>query len=270
MPRVCAGGSTGAAGANGRVGQHPGVLAAAAALPRDDVTLLAGDSRQPSRHQAVVAAAVGDQEDAKHQRPAFEVRVVPDRRVRQRQELLDDVGVRGGAEPLRPFPAGVRIEVGEEHRLHRRVGERRLDHAFCEPAPGIGERRGFTAPPGGNGRRLQRLAEEPLADRREEREQRRRLDDAHAERVDDHHVPRAPRLHEAGHSQLRVRPELERIAIVVVEPAKNGVNRPEAGDRLQVDATVAHGQVAPLDQRRTRAGGRDRRARSRSRRTAPG
>ena len=80
-------------------------------------------------------------------------------------------------------------------------------------------------------------------------EQRRRLEDAHAERIGDEHVSRAPRLHEARHAERRVGPQLERIAVVVVETAEDRVDRPQPGDGLQEDAIVAHREVAALDER---------------------
>ena len=79
--------------------------------PDTIVAILAGDARQAARHQPVVAVAVGEQKDAQHQRPALEPPVVPDRRVRQRQELLDDVRVGRRAEPLGPLAARGGVEI---------------------------------------------------------------------------------------------------------------------------------------------------------------
>ena len=64
------------------------------------------------------------------------------------------------------------------------------------------------------------------------------------------HVPRAPRLHEARDPERRIGPQLERIAVVVVEAAEDRVDGPEAGDGLEEHAIVAHRQVAALDERK--------------------
>ena len=210
-----------------QVGEHPGVLAAAATLSRHDVPILAGDARQPARHHAIVAAAVREQKHAQHQRAAFDALGVPDGCMRQRQELLHHIRIGRRAKAFRPFAARIRVEVGDEHRLHRCVGERRLDDPFRQTAARVVERGGLPAPPGGDGRHLELLAEQPFAERRQKRQQCRRFEHAHAERVGDEHVSRAPRLHEPGNPQRRIGPHLERIAEVVVETAQNRVDGPE-------------------------------------------
>ena len=220
------------------------------------MAIVAGDSRQSARHHAIIAAAVGEEKGAEHQRTAFEALVVPGRRMRERQKLLHDVFVRCRAKTLRPFAARVGVELGHKHRLHRRVCERRLDDPFRKTTAGVVERGGFATPPGRNGGHLERLAEQPLTERRQECQQRRRFEDAHAERVGDEHVPRAPRLHETWNPQRRIRPHLEGIAEVVVETAKDRVNRPKTRDGLQEDALVAHGQVAALDERKAKLPGK--------------
>ena len=93
------------------------------------------------------------------------------------------------------------------------------------------------------------LAEQVPAQLRQEGQQRRRLDQAAAQRVGHRHVARAHRLHQAGHAEERVAPQLQRIAEVVVEPAEDHVHRLQAAQQLEEDAVVAHRQVAALDQR---------------------
>ena len=68
LAAACARRSTGACRLDRRLRENPRVLAAAAALARHDLAIRAGDARQPARHQAVVAAAVGEQKHPQHQR----------------------------------------------------------------------------------------------------------------------------------------------------------------------------------------------------------
>ncbi len=96
---------------------------------------------------------------------------------------------------------------------------------------------------------LERLAEQLLTDGRQDARQRRRLEDACAERVRDEHASRAPRLHEARNAERRVGAQLEWIAVVVVQAAQNRVDLPKTGDRLEEDAIVAHGEIGAFDQR---------------------
>ena len=84
--------------------------------------------------------------------------------------------------------------------------------------------------------------------RGQELRERGRLEHGHAERVRHEHVARAPGLHQAGHAERRVRAQLERIAEVVVQPPQDGVDALEAGQRLEIDAVLAHGEVAALDE----------------------
>ena len=74
----------------------------------------------------------------------------------------------------------------------------------------------------------QLLAEQVAAEAGQEGQQRRRLDQAAAERVGDRDVAGAHRLHEARHAEQRVGAQLERIAEVVVEAAQDDVDRLEA------------------------------------------
>jgi len=49
----------------------------------------------------------------------------------------------------------------------------------------------------------------------------------------------------ARHAERRVRAQLERVAEVVVEAAQDDVDAVEAPERLEVDAALAHREVAP-------------------------
>ncbi len=81
------------------------------------------------------------------------------------------------------------------------------------------------------------------------RQQRRRFEHAHAERVGHEHAAGAARLHEPRHAERRVVPKLHRIAEVVVEPAQDPVHRLEALHGLEEDPVVSHREVAAFDER---------------------
>ena len=61
--------------------------------------------------------------------------------------------------------------------------------------------------------------------------------------------PRTPRFDQPGHAERRIGAQLERIAVVIVEPAQDRVDAPQPGDRLEEHAIVAHGQVGAFDER---------------------
>ena len=72
------------------------------------------------------------------------------------------------------------------------------------------------------------LAEQVPAQAGQERQHRRRLEQAAAERVGHGDVAGAHRLHQARHAEERVGAQLQRIAEVVVEPAQDHVDRLQA------------------------------------------
>ena len=94
----------------------------------------------------------------------------------------------------------------------------------------------------------QLFAEQRAGDARQVRQKRRALHQTGAERVGDRDVPLPHGLHQARHAQHRLRPQLERIAVVVVHPAQDHVDRLQSAQRLQVHAVVAHGEVGAADQ----------------------
>ena len=264
--------STGANGATGSVGEHPGVLAAAAALPRDDVAILAGDSRQPARHHAVVAAAVGEQEHAQHQRAALE------RARRARPARATAAGT-----PRTTYASGV---VPRRSAHSRRASASRSD--TNTGSIDASANAGLITPSARRRRASSSAAVSPHHQvaiagvssvspnsrsqmRRQKREQRRRFEDAHAERVGDQHVsrratpargPGSPSVESARSSSGSQKSSSRRRRIAWT--------RPETGDRLQEDAIVAHGRGRRPRRAGSRAAARGRRARSRSRCTGPG
>ena len=176
---------------------------------------------------------------------------VPDRRVRQRQELLDDVALGAGAKPIGPRVARRRIECRREDRRHVGSANAGLITPFSQPLARVGKRRRFAAPPGGERRRLERLAEQPLG--RSPAGTPSSADDSStlsAERVGHEHVSRAPRLHEARDAQRRVGAQFQRIAVVVVETPEDRVHGTEPGHGLEEHAIVPNGEIAALDERK--------------------
>ena len=70
-------------------------------------------------------------------------------------------------------------------------------------------------------------------------------------------VPAAHGLHQAGHAQQRIAAQFQRIAEAVVQAAHDHVHRLQAGQRLQIDAVVAHRQVGAFDQRKAPVAGQE-------------
>ncbi len=129
--------------------------------------------------------------------------------------------------------------------------ECRLDHPFVQPLARVGQRGGLSAPPGGERRRLERFAKQPLADGRQETEQGRGFQHAQAERIRHEHVSRAPRLHEPGNAERGVGAQLHRVAVVVVETTEYRVHGTKPGHGLEEHAIVPDGEIAALDERKS-------------------
>ena len=106
----------------------------------------------------------------------------------------------------------------------------------------------LAAPPGGDGRQLQFLAEQEAAQAGQERHERRALQQAATEGVGDGDIAGAQGLDEAGDAEHGIVPEFERIAEIVVHPPQDDIHGFEAAEGFQEDAVVAHGQVLALDE----------------------
>jgi hypothetical protein len=79
----------------------------------------------------------------------------------------------------------------------------------------------------------------------QEARQRRRLEQATAERVGDQNIAGTDGLQQAGNAERRIAAQFERIAVIVVEPAQDGVHPAQAAQRPQVDAFAAYRQIVP-------------------------
>ncbi len=105
------------------------------------------------------------------------------------------------------------------------------------------------APPGRRRANPQLLAEKLAAERRQERQERGRLDHSRAEGVGDDDVAGADGVDQAGDAEEGVAAQLERIAEAVVEAPEDHVDALQALERLDEDAAIAHRQVGAFDER---------------------
>jgi hypothetical protein len=88
----------------------------------------------------------------------------------------------------------------------------------------IVERRFLAAPPGGDGRQFQRLAQQSLRNSRDESEPRRRFEHTAAKCVREYDLPTAHSTQESRHTEGRIAPQLDRVAIIIVEPPVDRVH----------------------------------------------
>ena len=113
------------------IAQHPDVLAAAAALHRDDFRMrVGGEARKPAGHDPVaVRCGNGIDADAERaRRKAVGVLGVPDGRLRKGQMFLGDEGVRARAHARDQRRALLGVEVAAEHGAELLIRKGRLDH----------------------------------------------------------------------------------------------------------------------------------------------
>ena len=75
--------------------------------------------------------------------------------------------------------------------------------------------------------------------------------------VDHGDIAGAHRLQQAGHAELRVFLELQRVAEPGIDAADDDVHGFQSAERAQPDAAVAHGEIVALDQRVAEVGGEE-------------
>ncbi|KAI3483332.1 hypothetical protein L1887_53787 [Cichorium endivia] len=229
--------------------EDPRVLAGAAALHRHHFGIGLGSHPGQAARQHPPALGAGHGIHAHAHGTVLQAFVLPHRRLGQLRQLLGDVGVGTRPQALGQRPALGRIQVPAQQRLEALRRECRLEQQFRHLLQCLGQRRRLAAPPAGDGRQDQLLAQQSLADRRQETRQSGRLQDAAAQCIGHQHPPLAYRIQQAGDAQGGVGAQFEGIAEIVVEPAQDGMHPAQAAEGLEVDGAIAHGQVAALHQR---------------------
>ena len=141
-----------------RAGLHPGVLAAAAALHRDNARIRPGSNPcQAARHHHIAlrrGAGIHPQADGASAQPAGRTRP-PDGRLRQPYQFLGDKVLRIGAHPVDEGGACAALEVLAKNGKLPQLRKARFDDQFVEFVDGLFERGRFPAPPGGDRRHFQ-------------------------------------------------------------------------------------------------------------------
>ena len=234
--------------------QYPNVLAAAAALHRHDVDRrIGGYARQTAGHDPV-ARRRGYRIDADAEgagRESLRAGGAPHRRLRERQPLLGDIGVRPRAQAIdERRRSRVGVEIAAEHRIEPLVGKRRLDDQPLDVLDHVLEGRRLAAPPGRDRRQAQLLAQQPLGDRRHEPHPRRRFEHAAAERIGDRPpCRRAPRRSGPGTPSAESARSSTGSQKSSSSRRRIGVHAAQSAEGLQEQGVAAHRQVVALDQR---------------------
>ncbi len=234
-----------------RSGEHPDILAAAAALTRDDIHHAFGrNSGQPAGHH-LIAGGGRDRIDAQGQRARRELHGgagAPRGRLRQRHAFLRNIRVRPAAQPTNQRRALLASEVAAKagFELLIRIGS--FDDQLFQMRDHVVERRALTAPPGRDRRQAQRLSKQPLRRAGQKPLPGGRFEQAAAERVGEQHAAGAHGAEHAGHSERRVGAQLQWIAVIVVEPSQDCVHAPQSQQRLQINRIGSHREILPLHQ----------------------
>ncbi len=129
-----------------------------------------------------------------------------------------------------------------------RIAEGAADGEIVEVGDDGGALRLLAAPPGGDIRQAQILAQELAAELRHEAHHRRRFEHAGAKRIGERDAALADGLDEAGDAKPRMRVEFERIGEIAVDAPPDHVGALEAGDGAHMHLALAHGEIAALDQ----------------------
>ena len=160
------------------------------------------------------------------------------------RHALDGVGPRG-----QHLGRHQRPDAGVEGAAAGRPRVSRFDHAAAQLGQHLAHGGRLAAPPGVQGGQLQLFAQQAPRERGQKAEQRARFKKARTRRVGHQQVAGAHRLQQAGHTQARFGAHLQRVEKGVVDPLDEAVHRPQAVQRLQVQAAPAHRQIAAFDQR---------------------
>ena len=128
------------------------------------------------------------------------------------------------------------------------AGVHRHKHEFFQVIQHVIQTVRLPAPPRRRRRQGQLFVQQSAAQGGQKRYQRSAFQPAAAQRVDDADVAGPHRLHQTCAAEQRRLIQFERIAERIVQPPQDDVNRLQAGQRFEIDALVAHRQVAALDQ----------------------
>ena len=236
--------------------QHPGVGAAAAQRHGGQAGAFAHQARHAAGQHAPGAGAVGQREHAQDGRARHDAGVraaLPGRHLRRWQVGLHGVLFGHAADAVGPrgqhLVAHQRAHAGLEGATAGgpRVGG--LDDALAQLRQHVAQGGRLAAPPGVQGGQQQFFAQQFAPQGGQKTQQRAGFEKARARRVGHHHVAGAHRLQQAGHAQARFGAHFQRVEEGIVHPLDDAVHRLQAVQRLQVQALVAHRQIAPFDQR---------------------
>jgi hypothetical protein len=147
-----------------------------------------------------------------------------------------------------PFVEFAPRERLAQHRARARAAIGGLDHAARELRQGCFHRGALAAPPAGQRRQFEFLVQQMARKRRQKAQEGGGLQEAGAGRIGHQDVAGANRLQQPRHAQARIGPQLERVQELVVQAFEDAVHRFQTLQRLQVQALVAHREVAAFDQ----------------------
>ncbi len=106
---------------------------------------------------------------------------------------------------------------------------------------------GLAAPPGGDVRQAQRLAEQDLAEARQEGGEGGCLEQPGAWRIGDHDIAGNGRVDQPGHADRRMRIECQWIKIARIEAMPQRIHPLQPGDGADIDAIVEHREIGAFD-----------------------
>ncbi len=133
--------------------------------------------------------------------------------------------------------------------------EGRTHGQFIEMLAHVGEFTPLAAPPRGDRRQLNFLAEQVPAKTGHEGQEGGAFDHATAQRVDDGDASGSRGFDETRHTEEGIAAEFKRIAKCVGDPAQNDIHPPQALQRLHENLAIAHGEVVAFHESEAKQAG---------------